>query len=313
MTQLNPSIATYVGNCASIATLLEVSAYPKPGNIHRLSDLQDTKYEHFLAGGVSLGSVMGRLAEKASEAEEFNLLGIGESIREAVDEMFKWQNGGNIHLGVILLFAPLSAAAGAAFSSRIDVDELRDYTRRIISEATSRDTVDIYAAIDRAMSSENLGSAKELDVSDTQSVDRIIKENVTPLQVFEICRDRDMICKEWVTGFSTVFETGYPSLKDRIQSGASINDATVDTFIKILSENPDSLILRKSGLEAAEKVSRKAEAIRQAGGTSTEKGREKLRNLDVELKNENGALNPGTCADITAASLFVLLLTGWRP
>ncbi|TFH18815.1 fumarate hydratase, partial [Candidatus Bathyarchaeota archaeon] len=30
------SIAKHVGNCASIAALLEVSAYPKPGNIHRL-------------------------------------------------------------------------------------------------------------------------------------------------------------------------------------------------------------------------------------------------------------------------------------
>jgi triphosphoribosyl-dephospho-CoA synthase len=313
MTHLNQSTAAYVGNCASIAALLEVSAYPKPGNIHRLSDLQDTKYEHFLAGGVSLGSVMGGLAEKSSNTDDFGSIRIGESIREAVDEMFKWQNGGNIHLGVILLFAPLSAAAGAIISHDIDADELRGYTRRVISEATSQDTVDIYAAIDRAMSLENLGSADELDVTDQRSIDRIMRENITLLQVFEICREKDMICREWVTGFSMVFETGYPYLIERIQAGASINDATVDTFLKILADNPDSLILRKSGLEAAKTVSKKAEAIMQAGGTATETGRKMLNALDDELKEENGKMNPGTTADLTAASLFVLLLTGWRP
>jgi triphosphoribosyl-dephospho-CoA synthase len=140
-----------------------------------------------------------------------------------------------------------------------------------------------------------------------------MRENITPLQVFEICREKDMICREWVTGFSMVFETGYPYLIERIQAGASINDATVDTFLKILADNPDSLILRKSGLEAAKTVSKKAEAIMQAGGTATETGRKMLNALDDELKEENGKMNPGTTADLTAASLFVLLLTGWRP
>ena len=32
-----------------------------------------------------------------------------------------------------------------------------------------------------------------------------------------------------------------------------------------------------------------------------------------ELNKENGRLNPGTTADLTAASLYVLLLSGWRP
>ncbi len=53
-----------VGKCASLAALLEVSAYPKPGNVHRLKDFPDTKYEHFLAGSVSLGSRMREIAEK---------------------------------------------------------------------------------------------------------------------------------------------------------------------------------------------------------------------------------------------------------
>jgi triphosphoribosyl-dephospho-CoA synthetase len=35
--------------------------------------------------------------------------------------------------------------------------------------------------------------------------------------------------------------------------------------------------------------------------------------LDDELHATGGALNPGTTADLTAASIFVALLEGWRP
>lgn len=311
---METDISTYVANCARLAALLEVSAYPKPGNIHRLSDFPETSYEHFLAGGVALGSAMGKLAERASATQAWGDVRLGEGIREAVNETFRWQSGGNTHLGIILLFAPLSAGAGAALThGDIEVEKLREYTKSIISWATPQDSLDIYAAIDRAMSSENLGSSDELDVKDQRSSERIITENITPLKVFEICRDRDLICREWVTGFSTVFETGYPTLNHRISEGCSINEATVDTFLKILSENPDSLIKRKAGVEAAGQVSERAREIIEAGGSASKEGSRMLWSLDEELKKENGKLNPGTTADLTAASLYVLVLSGWRP
>jgi triphosphoribosyl-dephospho-CoA synthase len=307
-------ISKYVRNCASLAALLEVSAYPKPGNIHRLSDFQDTQYEHFLAGGVVLGSVMGELAKKSSSSLNWSEVGLGYSIKAAVDEMYQWQSGGNIHLGVILLFAPLSASAGAILSTRdLSAGILRDYTNKIISKATADDTIAIYQAIDRAMSPENLGSVEKLDVKNIDSSIKIRQENITPLKIFEICKSRDLICREWVTGFRTVFETGYPYIRDKINSGISINDAIVNTFLKILSENPDSLIARKSGKKTAECVSMDAKKILDNGGSETDEGIKRLWEFDDALKKEMGKLNPGTTADLTAASIFVLLLAGWRP
>jgi triphosphoribosyl-dephospho-CoA synthetase len=38
-----------------------------------------------------------------------------------------------------------------------------------------------------------------------------------------------------------------------------------------------------------------------------------LWELDGELQEAGGVLNPGTTADLTAASIFVALLEGWRP
>ena len=42
--------------------LLEVSATPKPGNIDRDHDFDDTKYEHFLASAISAGPIFERAA-----------------------------------------------------------------------------------------------------------------------------------------------------------------------------------------------------------------------------------------------------------
>jgi len=60
-------------------------------------------------------------------------------------------------------------------------------------------------------------------------------------------------------------------------------------------------------------VSEKAKTIIQTGGASSEVGMKMIYELDDELRKENGSLNPGTTADLTAASLFLLLLSGWRP
>lgn len=309
---LNPvDIRKYVTNCSSLAVLLEVSAYPKPGNVHRHSDGFTTNYEQFLAGSVSIGPVMGHLAEKSSKKEN---IGLGKSINNAVDEMFRWQKGGNTHLGVILLFAPISAGAGLALSKgSLNLDELREHIKNIIKKSQSKDSIHIYNAINKAMSQENLGTSNKLDITNAKSIETIRRDKITPLEIFEICSKKDLICQEWVTGFSIVFQQGYPFLNEKLSKGARINNATVDTFLKILSENPDSLIIRKSGEKNAEQVSQKAKRILESGGSQSEEGVNKLWILDKELKKKKGRLNPGTTADLTAASLFILCLTGWKP
>ncbi len=297
------SIGDIVGGCASLAALLEVSSYPKPGNVHRTRDHKDTRYEHFLAGSVSLGRHMGKLAKGDR---------LGELIYQATIDMLNWQRGGNVHLGIILLFAPISAAAGRVMENGVcDIKSLRASLHDVIREGTTEDSLNIYKAIDFAMSNENLGSVDKLDVTDESASQEIINDELTPLDIFEECRERDMICHEWVTDFETVFTESYPYLKDRIDSGADINESTRDTFIKLLGDHPDSLIRRKKGQEEAQNVSEKAALISKE--TSPSKKLEMISKLDDELSIRGGKLNPGTTADLTAASLFLLLLTGWRP
>lgn len=307
-----------MGRCASLAALLEVSAYPKPGNVHRLRDFPGTSYEHFLAASVSMMPWMRDLAGRSSLIKagggDWGGLGMGGSILGAVEEMLAWQRGGNVHLGVILLFSPIAAAAGAvAEGGVVEPFKLRASIREIIGAAAPQDAVDIYKAIGMAMSRENLGDVDELDVTDPVSLDYILKHGITPHDIFETCSGRDSICSEWVTGFNIVVSEGYGHLAEHLSRGVSVNDSVVNTFLCLLSEHPDSLIQRKRGPEAARTVSERAQSILDAGGAASDRGRCMLIELDEELQRTNGALNPGTTADLTAASLFVLLLTGWRP
>jgi len=41
----------HVSRIAELASVLEVSGYPKPGNVHRTRDFDDMVYEDFLVSG----------------------------------------------------------------------------------------------------------------------------------------------------------------------------------------------------------------------------------------------------------------------
>ena len=311
------SVGNVVGRCASLAALLEVSAYPKPGNVHRLRDFDGTRYEHFLAGSISLAPWMAALADHGARVKVqgggWEGIQLGEHILGAVEDMIRWQKGGNTHLGIILLFAPMAAAAGASLEDGVvEPMRLREHLLDAVTAATPSDAANIYRAINAAMTRENLGSAERLDVLDPSSIDYILRRGVTPLEIFQECSGRDAICREWATGFGVTFEENHPYLAERLLR-RSINDAVVDTFLHILSRHPDSLIRRKRGDDAARAVSGKALAVLDRGGASSDAGKRLLAEMDDELQAEKGGMNPGTSADLTAASLFVHLLGGWRP
>ncbi|KON29769.1 hypothetical protein AC482_05625 [miscellaneous Crenarchaeota group-15 archaeon DG-45] len=306
-----------VARCATLAALLEVSAYPKPGNVHRLRDVPETRYEHFLAGGVAMGPAMRDLALGGYDARDapkgWAGIGMGGRILKAVEDTLDWQDGGNVNLGIILLFAPLAAAAGRSLQGgRVRAGELREALREATRSTAPADAVAVFEAIRLAVPGRVLGRVEELDVMDDSALKQIRAEGLTILDVFRRCAHRDAICREWVSGFETTFAVGHPRLREAVGS-MDVNAAVVDTFLRLLSGQPDSLIARKSGLEKAREVSERAGRILSEGGPTSKRGAELLWALDRELHEAGGLLNPGTTADLTAAAIFVLLLEGWRP
>jgi len=307
-----------VSRCASLAALLEVSAYPKPGNVHRTRDLLATRFEHFIAGGIAISPAMRRLTlsgyDAAKVSKPFSVR-IGNQILRSVKDSLDWQKGGNVNLGIILLISPLAAASGALLfnGSVIQADTLRDSLRKIIGSTTPEDAIDVSRSISLSVSERVLGRVDELDVLDKATIRRIRGEGMTLLDLFSKCASRDSICGEWVTAFEIVFTEGYRFLRSSIEKKCDTNSAIVNTFLHVLSRHPDSLVNRKAGSEEASKMSEMAGAILREGGASSESGLKSLWAWDDELQEAGGSLNPGTTADLIAASIFVLLLEGWRP
>lgn len=278
---------TEIAWAAQLACLLEVSA-EKPGNVSAVSSFSDVRYEDFLASAVAIGPTFA-VAPRAS---------VGETVLRSVQATRRLVST-NTNLGILLLFAPLAKAAGSASAE----EGLRLAVTDVLDRLTVEDTREAYDAI-RLASPSGLGTVDRYDVS-SENVD------VTLGQVMESARDRDSIACEYATGFEITFEVGYESLRRALDDGHELSHSITYAFLTILSQLPDTLIARKAGRTVAEEVSRRAMKVLAVGGPFLPRGRAELACLDRDLRDESHKLNPGTTADLVAASLFVLLLE-WR-
>ncbi|MGD8506249.1 MAG: triphosphoribosyl-dephospho-CoA synthase [Candidatus Bathyarchaeota archaeon] len=311
------NIAEYVSECLQLAILLEVSAYPKPGNVHRTADFQDTRYEHFLASAVALMPSFRNAAQRgvllAQGKINFDELEVGKAIRDSVEQVKTWQSGGNTLLGTIILLAPIATAAGVTLTEKpLSISRLRKTIDLVTKSTTPMDAVNVYEAISIAKPG-GLGEAPKLDATDPSSKEEILREKVTLYDVFKISSSWDSISSEWVNNYLITFDIGYPHFAEVLKETNDVNVAAVHTFLKILSETPDTLIARKLGSAKANEVSVQARQVLDTGALTTQKGRSKLFQFDSKLQDPKHRLNPGTTADLTATVLAVAVLNGYRP
>ena len=82
------------------------------------------------------------------------------------------------------------------------------------------------------------------------------------------------------------------------------NEGVVRSYLEALAEVPDSLVQAKFGIRAALEVSRRA------GLALQDPTLEEASRLDKDLLEKD--INPGSTADLIAASLFIALLRGLR-
>ena len=272
------------GLCAQIACILEVSA-PKPGNVHRTSEVEGGKYLDFLLSACAIAPTMERAHER----------GLGATVLEAVERTQAIVKT-NTNLGIVLLLAPLAAVYHAV--------DLRTAIGELLLATTVEDARLVYRAI-RLAKPGGLGEAKEEDVRGEPS--RSLRE------VMELAGDRDLIARQYGDGFSTVFDIGVPALADAQTAGLSSDDTVVLCHLRLLSRFPDSLIARKSGAEIAAEASHRARSILEANWPDSEEAREELERFDRWLRDDGNRRNPGTTADLVAASLFVALRAGVVP
>ena len=191
---------------------------------------------------------------------------------------------------------------GLVATSKVQVApgaSLRDSLRHVLAGLSIADAEAAYAAI-RLASPGGLGEAPEQDVARSPTV--------SLRKAMQLAADRDAIASEYVTDYAITFGIGQPAFGAARAGGASLREAALACFLAILAEVPDSLIGRKCGRETALVVSREAAAILRETRRGSTARAEVLAAFDASLRNESNSLNPGTTADLTAASIFVHLL-----
>ncbi len=312
--------AEEISLAGQLATLLEVSGYPKPGNIHRLYDFKDTRFEHFLASAVALGSTLKVMALRGMEARlkmrRVDEIGLGGGINSCVTATKRWHRGRNTLLGTMSLLVPLAAGAGmtVADGELSSLRALRQRTTVAMKSTTVEDAVEFYDAV-IAAGAGGLGRLEigAPDVTSPSAKEELRSKGLRLIDVMKVSAKWDGVAREWVGGMKVTFQAGYPTVSTVFEETGDINLATVHCYLTILSQQPDTLIARKLGWETAEKVSKRAEKILAAGGLLTAKGRRLLEDFDLSLRTHDNRYNPGTTADLTAASLMVAILKGLRP
>lgn len=262
------------GQRASIACILEATAR-KPGNVHRFRDFADATYLNFI---LSAAAIARPLDEALNQGR-----GVGEAILDAVTAS-RCVSPTNTNLGLVLLLAPLAAA-----DDRIPRQQ---GIAKILDELTVEDAEAAYLAIQTANPSA-LGTVASQDVRHPPTVNL--------RAAMALAADRDLIARQYVNEYKEVLDVVLPALKDRLDSGFSLESAIIHAFLTLLAREPDSLIARKRGSATAIEASRFAAACLDGAP---------LEPFDEWLRADGNARNPGTTADLVGAAIYVALSDG---
>lgn len=272
------------------ACRLELMAL-KPGNVHIHAEGHGMSVAQFLDSAAAIAPILATPGPR-----------VGEAIRRAI-EATRDVAGCNTNLGIVLLLAPLAAAA----LCRDKGEPLRLRLARVLDGLSVADAADAFAAIRLALPA-GLGEAPQHDVAEAPRIDL--------RAAMATAADRDLIARQYATAFADVFAFGVARGRSALRRGASPAEAASAIHLGFMALHPDTHIARKHGAAVAERVRDQAFRLERRlavgpafGGHSGVARR--LLAFDRVLKRRG--LNPGTSADLTVACLFVLRLAGDLP
>jgi triphosphoribosyl-dephospho-CoA synthase len=269
---------------AELALLLEVAGTPKPGNVDRHRDLEDLRFEHFLAGAVGARDGLELAANGAA---------VGHSFERAVEGMTA-QEGGNTQFGALLLLVPLVRAAGDELSQPV--------VEGVLEGTTVADAAAFYRAFDHVdvfVADPPEGMAP-LDVRRGAAAIPVLEERrLTLFDVMDRSVPGDDVAREWITGF----ERSFAAAERLADAEGPILERTAAVFLSLLAERPDTLVANRSGEAVAAEVTERAAALVERDALETD--RDAVEAFADELVDRG--VNPGTTADVTAAGLFIAL------
>ncbi|MDR2873988.1 MAG: triphosphoribosyl-dephospho-CoA synthase [Methanobrevibacter sp.] len=291
-----------VAKIAQISSVLEVSGYPKPGNVHRTRDFHDMIFEDFLISGIVIGNVVKEASKhgyEINQSKKYDNAQIGKYILKAVKETDKWI-ANNTNLGIVMMIIPI--AISGVMSNNLK--ELRNNIGLLMNNTTPFDAVSLYKAINIANAG-GMGNQDEFDVSNDKAQDKLLSKKQSMYDVLKISASWDSLANELTSKMPITFDIGFKTFTN-YRKTYSINNSTVLTFLRILSNVPDTLISRKYSKEKAEEISILSKELLECDDFFTSSFNRKLKEFDDFLFENK--LNPGTTADLTASSIMISYL-----
>mgnify|MGYP000447462822 CR=1 FL=1 len=265
---MNAIAAAYVAAC-----LAELDAL-KPGNVHRHAEGHGMTVADFeTSARVSAPALTAPGARVGAR-----VLGAAQATRKAV--------GQNTNLGILLLCAPLAAAAER------EAAHLRAAVAAVLDDLDGEDARAVFAAIALANPG-GLGEVARHDVREPPTV---------PLrEAMREAAERDLVARQYANGFADVLGFGLDAYAGNVEA----------LYLAFLAREPDSHVARKFGREVAERLQQDAAARATAlAKLDAAARRRELARWDKALKARG--LNPGATADLTVATVFAASLSASR-
>ncbi len=280
-----------VATAAVLSLLLEVSANPKSGNVDRLHQYHDIRYEHFILSSVSVYPIFKKAASKGGS--------IGKYIYDAVKKSIDWGFHGNTHFGSFVLLIPLILSW-----KEKDTNAIANKATELIKKSSYIDSIYFLKAF--KLVNPRVLECKEFSL-ESENIERLILESKINLYKWMLLApSHNLIAKELTSGYKISLE-GKDLILDFFVEKEDLNEAIVLTYHTLLSKYTDPLLISKFGYDFAKDVQKrvkKALTEYERGVTST------LTELDQELINIGA--NPGTIADIVSSSIFLAVMEGLK-
>lgn len=305
-----------------MACALDV-AVRKPGNVSMRSDGHRMQATQFLDS-----------AAAAADPICCHGASVGARIQGAIDATWAAVDC-NTNLGIVLLCAPLLAAAESLPAQLAKppgpqgLAQLQAATAQQLHQLTRDDATAAFAAIARAQPA-GLGRVDEADVHGPAQV--------TLLEAMRLASGRDRIADQYASAYEEVFERArrdwlpwlatapsgdaWPGWPRRAAEApppmlrppyalppvpADATRAMQTSFLHWLASGPDSHLVRKLGPSPAQQVGERARAwLSQGGPPTTALQQAAWQEWDTELKQ--AGWNPGTSADLSVACALVAAL-----
>lgn len=251
----------------------------KPGNISVYSGAKDLSVDDFLTSAKASAEPI----TDPNSSLGLRILNAASATHDAVST--------NTNLGMILLMAPL---VQAAYVQRAG-GSIQLALKYIFKQTSIEDAQHVYQAI-RLAKPGGMGDKDDQDISEEPSV--------TLLNTMKIASTWDQIAAQYSNNFQDIFIFGVPRYQALMGKWKDEKWATTGLFMSYLAHYPDSLIERKFGLLKAREISDMISDLEMELCRSDSPGRYEAQLLEIDRQLKRNLINPGTSADLTAASIF---------